>query len=114
MTQVKSRIVIEAHPSSARALYRGEVIAESNRALLMRENGYPPRIYFPRSDVKMSLSEQTEHKTHCPFKGDAAYWTFNVAGENLQNVAWGYPDPMPDVSLVAGHISFADPVEIET
>ena len=113
MSASERRILIEACPSRALARFQGKTIAESDRALLLREDGYPPRIYFPRSEVKMSLSEESEHKTHCPFKGDAAYWSFNVDGDTLENVAWGYPDPMPSVRLIAGHISFAEPIEVK-
>lgn len=112
MSAPKRRIQIEACPSRAQARYHGKTIAESDRALVLREDGYPPRVYFPRSDVQMSLSEESELKTHCPHKGDAAYWSFKIDGETLANVAWGYPDPMPGVTIIAGHISFADPVEV--
>lgn len=114
MSEAQQRIVIEACSGHARAVYRGEVLAESDRALVLRETGYPPRIYFPRSDVRMSLSKPSAHKTHCPFKGDAAYWAFSAGGETLENVAWGYPEPVPAVTPIAGHISFAEPVEVET
>ena len=113
MSDVKERIEIAACATRARATVRGQVLAESSRALVMRETGYPPRIYFPKTDARMSLAQATAHKTHCPFKGDAAYWSFSVGSETLENVAWGYPDPLPSVSLIAGHISFAEPVEVE-
>lgn len=113
MIQAEQRIVIEACPREARAVYRGEIIAQSDRALMLREVGYPPRVYFPRADVRMSLSKRTEHMTHCPHKGDATYWTFSVGGDTLRNVAWGYIEPVPSMTVIAGHMSFDDPVEVE-
>ena len=108
----KKRITIAARNGVVRASYRGEVLAESYRALVLSEEGYPPRVYFPSSDVRMSLLCPSERKTHCPHKGDAAYWSYNAAGRDIGDVAWGYPDPAPDVSMIAGHISFAEPVEV--
>ena len=113
MSEAEREIVIEACPNKARAQFGGQIIAESDRALVLHEDGYPPRVYFPKSDVRMAFSQESDHSTHCRHKGDAAYWTFSVGDKILENVAWGYPDPMPSVILIAGHISFAEPVKIE-
>ncbi len=114
MSDVKERIEIKGCKTQARASFRGQVLAESDRALVLHEKGYPPRIYFPKSDTRMPLAQISAHKTHCPYKGDAAYWSFSIDGETLENVAWGYPEPLPNVAAIADHISFADPVAVES
>lgn len=112
MSGRKKRITIAAQSGLVRAIYRGEVLAESYRALVLSEDGYPPRVYFPSSDVRMSLLRPSKRTTHCPHKGDAAYWSYAATGQDIGDVAWGYPDPQPGVSMIAGHISFAEPVEV--
>ena len=114
MTEAMPRITIEVHEGPARARLEGETLAESERALVLRERGYPPRVYFPQADVRMERLTRTAHTTHCPYKGDAAYWTVAAKGEALENAAWAYPEPIAAVAEIAGHISFADPVELET
>ena len=114
MSDVKERITIEACESRARASFRGQTLAESKRALILHEQGYAPRVYFPKADARMSLARVSAHKTHCPFKGDAAYWSFSIGGDTLENVAWGYPEPLPKIRDIAEYISFADPVEVES
>ena len=56
-------------------MYRGERLAESTRALRMTESTYDPVFYIPKGDVRLELLEATDHSTHCPFKGDASYWS---------------------------------------
>ena len=53
----------------------GEKLAESDRAVLLNETGYPTRYYFPREDVRTELLRPTSHHTTCPFKGEASYWS---------------------------------------
>ena len=50
----------------------GEKLAESDRAVLLNETGYPTRYYFPREDVRTELLRPTSHQTTCPFKGEAS------------------------------------------
>lgn len=113
MSEPMPRIAIEPCGRTARATFRGETVAESDKALVLRERGYPPRIYFPQSDVRMDLLSRTAHKTRCPHKGDAAYWSLRMGGAAIENAAWAYLEPLGDVAAIAGHLSFADPVETE-
>jgi acyl-CoA thioesterase-2 len=82
----------------------GRLLAESERCLLVRESDHRDQLYLPADDVLVEL-EPTDHHTICPFKGEASYWT--VPGdEPLENVVWGYPDPMPEVAAIAGYVAF--------
>jgi uncharacterized protein (DUF427 family) len=112
--KISERITIEAPGTRARAIFKGETLAESDNALVLLENGYTPRIYFPQADVRMDLLNRTDTKTHCPFKGDAAYWTLSAGGKTLENAAWAYLDPLPEITIIAGHISFVDAVQVES
>ena len=114
MTEVMPRITIEPCGTRARATFRGKTVADSDNALVLRERGYPPRVYFPQSDVRMDLLSRTAHQTRCPYKGEAAYWSLRAGGETVENAAWAYLDPLDDVAAIAAHLSFADTVKTET
>jgi len=51
---------------SWRARFKGKVIADSARALVLQEASYPPAIYFPREDVSADVLSRTDRTTHCP------------------------------------------------
>ena len=66
------------HPperQQVRVEFNGEVLAESTRAIALEETGLPTRYYLPREDVRMDLLTPTDTSSHCPFKGDASYYS---------------------------------------
>ena len=81
-------------------------IAESSKAILLREGSMAPVYYFPRDDVRMDLMRPSRHKTHCPFKGDASYWSLTVGEKSLQNVVWSYENPIEEVVSIKSFIAF--------
>ena len=95
-------------PSDKRfgVVFGGEIIAESDRALVMHETRLTPVYYFPREDVRMDLLEKTNHHTHCPFKGNASYWSLKIDGKTAKNVVWGYEDPYDEAEGVRNHVAF--------
>lgn len=101
-------------PGRQRALFGGMVVADSAHSLIVREADYPPVIYFPRGDVNMDLLQQTDHSSHCPFKGDASYWSIAGGdGESGENAAWSYPAPYDEMTALKGYIAFyADRVRV--
>ena len=96
-----------------RARFNGRVVADSTATLVLKEASYPPVIYFPRADVAMDVLSRTERSTHCPYKGDAAYFTLTVDGLVAPNVIWSYETPFPAMAAITGHLAFyADRVDI--
>ena len=89
-----------------RAMFGGQVVAESSSALLLRETGLPAVTYFPMDDVRMDLMYRTDHQTTCPFKGEASYWGIDVGWRRVDNIAWAYEDPLPERSDLKGRIAF--------
>ena len=89
-----------------RVEYNGIAIADSSKAVLYREGTMAPVYYFPRDDVRMDLMRRSQHKTHCPFKGDASYWSLTVGEKSLQNVVWSYEKPIDEVGSIKGLIAF--------
>lgn len=100
------RIAITPYPHTCRAWSGNTLLAESPRCLLVTETDHVDRLYFPNADVHWELFIPSEHTTVCPFKGRAGYWS--LAGDAPADVAWAYPEPMPEVAGLAGHVSFYD------
>ena len=92
---------ITTHPFTGhvRVEWEGRVLAESDRAVALDETGLPTRYYLPREDVRMELLTASETTSHCPFKGDASY--FSAPG--AQDAFWVYEAPSEQDALpVAG------------
>src|SRR4051795_4618333 len=88
----KHRIFFEDYPRRMRAVLGGETVIDTVRGKLLFESSLPPVLYVPLDDVRQELLSPTGHTSHCPFKGDAAYWTVDAGGETAENVLWGYPE----------------------
>lgn len=99
---------ITVEPSNARVVVTvgGKVIADTLKALVLREASYPPVYYIPRNDVEMTLLERTDHATYCPYKGDCAYYTIPSGGEKTVNAVWTYESPYAAVKEIAQHLAF--------
>jgi uncharacterized protein (DUF427 family) len=93
----------------------GAVIGESSDALELTEGEYPFVIYFPRDHIAMAFLEKTDHSTHCPYKGDASYYSIVTKNQTLKNVAWSYEAPHADVTRIKDHLAFyvSDDVAVE-
>ncbi len=110
---ILERMTLATAGKHLRAVFGGEVIAESDAALVLNETGCPPRIYFPPAAVRKERLARSEHATRCPWKGEAAYWSVTAGGETLENGAWAYPTPLPELAAIAGYVSFYEAVTVE-
>ncbi len=108
-------ITVEPQPGTVSVRLGETLLAESRDALLLREGRYPPVVYVPRADVHMDRFQAESHRTHCPFKGDASYWSVIGGGERGDKAAWSYEDPFDQMESIRSHFAFyADRIEIET
>ena len=82
------------------------VLGKSRRALALKEGSNPAVVYVPREDMDMSRLVQTNHKSSCPWKGQATYYSIKGDFAKLANAVWSYEDPKPDVAAIAGHLAF--------
>jgi uncharacterized protein (DUF427 family) len=106
-------ITTAINPRRVRVMIGDHVIADTRRAVTLREAGYPAVQYFPREDVEMGFAGKTPHATECPYKGQASYYTFDIDGRILEDVAWSYEAPFPAMSDIKGHVAFyPDRVEL--
>jgi uncharacterized protein (DUF427 family) len=99
-------ITIESNPKRVRVTFNGRVVADTRRALSLREAGYPAVQYIPRADIDMALLQRTAHATQCPYKGDASYFSLEVDGRTSENAAWSYEQPYPAVGQIKEHLAF--------
>lgn len=96
----------EESPRHVRVSFGGETIADTRRAMLLREAGHVPVYYFPHEDVRRDLMTETDHHTRCPYKGEASYWSISAGGKTAENAVWSYLDPLPNARSIAGYVSF--------
>ena len=99
-------IAIALNSRRVRVLYAGHVIADSTRALTLREASMRPVQYIPREDADLALLRRSVHSTYCPYKGDASYFSIDVAGKTSTNAVWTYEQPYPAVREIAGCLAF--------
>ncbi len=99
-------ITVEANPKRVVVTVAGRTVADSRRALILREASYPAVHYIPRDDVDMTLLTRTDHASFCPYKGDAAYFSIPEGGERSVNAVWTYEAPYPAVAGIANHVAF--------
>ncbi len=93
----------------------GAVIGESDNALKLTEGDYPYVIYFPKSDIAMEFLDRSDHVTTCKWKGDSSHYSIVTKSTVLENAAWSYEDPKPEVASIKDYIAFyaSDTVAIE-
>jgi uncharacterized protein (DUF427 family) len=89
-----------------RVVLGGVTIAESKCPQILIETGLPTRYYIPEQDVRMDLLEATETITHCPYKGQASYWSARIDGQFFKDVVWSYQEPLPACSPITKLLCF--------
>lgn len=99
------KILFSPFPRRVRAVLGGQVVLDTTRGQLLHESNILPVLYVPRDDVDFDLLTPTERTTHCPFKGDASYWTIEAGDVTAEDAVWGYPEPNPDVPFLADHVA---------
>ncbi len=99
-------ITIEPNAKRVRVVFNGRIVADTRRALTLREASLRPVQYVPRADTDMELLVRSAHATHCPYKGDAAYYGLSVDGRTSENAAWTYEAPYPAVAAIKDHLAF--------
>ncbi|MEQ8663987.1 MAG: DUF427 domain-containing protein [Gammaproteobacteria bacterium] len=91
------------------ATLNGRELARSTRATLVKEVGYDiydPVIYFPREDVDMASLRQGTRSTHCPLKGDTAYFDAIIDGTTTAQVGWSYVAVIEQAAALRDLIAF--------
>ena len=92
----------------AKAIWQGQIIAESDDFEVVEGN-----VYFPPGAIKKEFFEPSDHNTVCPWKGTASYHHVVVDGERNENAAWFYPEPKSAAANIKDHIAFWKGVVVE-
>lgn len=110
------QITIVPTPGRVRVSFAGVTIADTTAALTLRETPYGPVHYIPRQDVRMDLCQRTNHASHCPWKGEASYYSVTVGARTATNAIWTYEAPIAAVAAIGGYLAFypdrVDAIEI--
>jgi uncharacterized protein (DUF427 family) len=109
-------ITISLSNKHVRVRLGGDMIADTSDALDLKESTYPVVHYIPRSAVQMDRLVKTDHSTHCPYKGDASYFSIVAKdGTRVDNAVWSYETPFAAMREIAGYLAFyPNKVEIST
>lgn len=99
-------ITITPNAKRVRVTFGGQVVADTTHALSLKEAGYPVVLYIPRADAKMGLLKKTDHATHCPYKGDASYFSIAADGKTAENAVWSYEQPFPAMAEIKDYLAF--------
>jgi uncharacterized protein (DUF427 family) len=91
-----------------KAVFNGQVIAESDDTVVVEGNHY-----FPPDSVNSEYLKPSQAHTTCPWKGVASYYDVEVEGEVASSGAWYYPDPSPAAAEIKDHIAFWRGVKVE-
>jgi uncharacterized protein (DUF427 family) len=92
----------------ARALWKGTVLAESDRTVVVEGNHY-----FPPSAVRAEYLRPSATHTVCPWKGTASYHDVEVNGERNADAAWFYPNPKPAAEQIKDYVAFWKGVRVD-
>jgi uncharacterized protein (DUF427 family) len=99
---------VDILPSSrhVRVEVDGVTVAESTSPRLLFETGLPARYYLPKTHVRMDLLTPTDTASHCPYKGQAEWWSVSANGSVHEDLAWSYRTPLPESQKIAGLVAF--------
>ena len=96
------RLYFESFPRRVRALVADRVVLDSVRGGLLHESNHGPVLYVPIEDLDGSLLQATDTSTHCPFKGDASYWSLLVGERTVEDAVWTYREPLDTAPWLRG------------
>jgi len=99
-------IAIAPYGARVRVLWKGEVVAQTTRALRLTEASWPPVFYIPRADVRADLLRASATTTWCPYKGQASYHGLEWGQARSADAIWVYETPHEGVAAIAGHLAF--------
>lgn len=90
-----------------KAIWNGTVLAESDDTVIVENNHY-----FPADSLNKEFFANSSHKTTCPWKGLASYYSIEVDGQVNANAAWFYPEASSAAKPIEGRIAFWKGVEV--
>ncbi len=99
----KHQLLFDDYPRRMRAFVGDRQVLDSTRGKLLFESNIGPVYYCPIEDLESDLLVESDHHTHCPFKGDASYWSVKVGEHEIENAVWHYPEPTDGAPWLKGY-----------
>lgn len=99
-------ITITPNPNRVVVTVGGIVIADTSRALNLKEASYPVVQYIPRKDARMDLLQRSQTHSWCPYKGEASYFSIPAGGDRSIDAIWTYEEPHAAVAAIKDHLAF--------
>lgn len=81
-------------------------MADTRTSVRTLETSHPPTYYIPPSNIGFGLLRRAEGSSYCEWKGAAVYWDMVIGKTVLPRIAWSYPSPSADFSILRDHIAF--------
>jgi len=100
------RLLRTEFPRRVRADFGGVTVLDTTNGALVHESNLLPALYVPADDVDTDVLTPTDHSTHCPFKGDASYWSITAGDRTAENAVWAYEQPIDDAGWLQGWFAF--------
>ena len=91
-----------------KAIWNGQVVAESDETKVVEGNHY-----FPHDSIKKEFFKPSDTHTTCPWKGVASYYTLEVKGETNADAAWYYPETSKLADPFKNYVAFWKGVNVE-
>ncbi len=91
-----------------KAIWNGQVIAESSDTVVVEGNHY-----FPADSIKREYLADSATHTVCGWKGTASYYSLNVDGAANKDAVWYYPEPKAAAAEIKGRVAFWKGVKVE-
>ena len=91
-----------------KAIWNDAVSAESDNTEVVEGNHY-----FPPDSLDSGMLRASDHRTTCPWKGQAHYYDVVVNGEVNANAAWYYPEPSSAAAQIKDHVAFWRGVKVQ-
>ena len=104
---MKSELIISVASGKWSIRAGGAVLGETTKALELHEGDSKLALYFPKKDLAMAFFERTEHETIHPHKGTMGYYSIVTKSQTLENIAWEFIAPRPEVMGLLNCVSFA-------
>ena len=97
---------LEDSDKHIQVIFNGEIIAETCRAKRVLETSHPPVYYIPPEDINMGFLKPASRQSWCEWKGQAHYYSVNVAGQEAARAAWTYPHPTAGFEALRNYVAF--------
>ena len=100
------KITVSGIDKHIKVASEGEVIAETDDALMISEQGHDDTVYVPVRDAKLKFYKESPKKYTCPYKGTADYYSLAINGNEKKDVVWRYLRPSLDFIAIKDYLAF--------